>query len=208
MKRPYAGQIDQAGPWLLAGAVHAGYGSYDSSSLFTIGDDLWSAANTNEVWTAGVRLRAAYEHTFGDWYIRPYADLDVLHTYMPGYTLSGDGATLQASSMKEWSVAFEPTIETGTRVDLGGYGWLRPYVSLGATFINNKGLNSTVSFSDNGRPGVTFNSTTAMPTRMFNVGAGVQLFAEDKYELRAEYKAQMATGFRNQELSLRVAIPF
>lgn len=198
----------QAGPWLLAGAVHAGYGSYDSSSLFTIGDDLWSAANTNEVWTAGVRLRAAYEHTFGDWYIRPYADLDVLHTYMPGYTLSGDGATLQASSMKEWSVAFEPTIEAGTRVDLGGYGWLRPYVSLGATFINNKGLNSTVSFSDNGRPGVTFNSTTAMPTRMFNVGAGVQLFAEDKYELRAEYKAQMATGFRNQELSLRVAIPF
>lgn len=198
----------QAGPWLLAGAVHAGYGSYDSSSLFTIGDDLWSAANKNEVWTAGLRLRAAYEHTFGDWYIRPYADLDVLHTYMPGYTLSGDGATLQASSMKEWSVAFEPTIEAGTRVDLGGYGWLRPYVSLGATFINNKGLNSTVSFSDNGRPGVTFNSTTALPTRIFNVGAGVQLFAEDKYELRAEYKAQMATGFRNQELSLRVAIPF
>ncbi|MBB5213709.1 autotransporter outer membrane beta-barrel domain-containing protein [Parapusillimonas granuli] len=198
----------QAGPWLLAGALHAGYGSYDSSSIFTIGNDVWGAYNKNEVWTAGVRLRAAYEQTYGNWYLRPYVDLDVLHTYMPGYTLTGDGATLQADSMKEWSVALEPTLEAGTRIDLSGNGWLRPYVSVGATFLNNRALNSKVTFSENGGPGVNFNSATSLPRRMLNLGAGVQLFAQDKYELRAEYKAQMASGFRNQELSLRVAIPF
>ncbi|TFL13429.1 autotransporter outer membrane beta-barrel domain-containing protein [Pusillimonas caeni] len=198
----------QTGPWLLAGALHAGYGSYDSNSLFMIGEDWWSAANTNEVWTAGLRLRAAYEVAYQNWYIRPYADLDVLHTYMPGYTLTGDGATLQASSMKEWSVAVEPTIEAGTRINLGKYGWLRPYASVGATFINNKGMNSEVTFSENGGRGITFSSTSTLPHRMFNLGAGLQLYAQDKYELRAEYKGQMASGFRNHELSLRASIPF
>ena len=198
----------QTGPWLLGAALHAGYGSYDSNSLFMIGHDLWSASNTSEVWTAGLRLRAAYEITQGSWYIKPYADLDVLHTYMPGYTLTGDGATLTATSMKEWSVAFEPAIEAGTRVDLGKYGWLRPYVSAGVTFINNKALNSEVTFSENGGQGITFRSSSSLPDRLFNLGAGLQLFAQDKFEVRAEYKAQMAHNFRNHELSLRAAIPF
>ncbi len=198
----------QTGPWLLAGALHAGYGDYDSSSLFWVGDDLWSAENKNDVWTAGLRLRAAYELASDDWYLRPYADLDVLHTYMPGYTLAGDGATLQAGAMKEWSVAVSPTLEAGTRVDLGRYGWLRPYVSVGATFINNRSLDSDVSFSDGTGKGITFTSSSSLPERLFNVGAGVQLYAQDKYELRAEYRAQLASEFRNQELSLRVAMRF
>lgn len=198
----------QAGPWLLAGALHAGYGSYDAESLFMIGQDWWSASNTNDVWTAGLRLRAAYEATYGNWYIRPYADLDVLRTYMPGYTLSGDGATLQATSIKEWSVAIEPAIEAGTRIDVGSRGWVRPYVSAGVTFLNNRGMTSEVTFSENGKRGIAFSSMSTLPDRIFNLGAGVQLFAKDKYEVRAEYKGQMASDFRNHELSLRVAIPF
>ncbi len=198
----------QTGPWLLGAALHAGYGSYDSNSLFMIGHDLWSASNTNEVWTAGLKLRAAYEMTQGNWYIKPYADLDVLHTYMPGYTLSGDGATLTASSMKEWSVAFEPAIEAGTRIDLGKHGWLRPYVSAGVAFIGNKGMNQDVTFSENNGQGITFRSSSSLPDRLLNLGAGVQLFAQNKFEVRAEYKAQMAHNFRNHELSLRAAIPF
>lgn len=198
----------QSGPWLFAGALHAGYGRYDSSSLFVVGNDMWSAENANDVWTAGMRLRAAYEVEAGNWYLRPYADLDVLHTYMPGYTLAGDGATLRAGSMKEWTLAFSPTIEAGTRIDVGGDGWLRPYVSVGATVLNNKGLKSEVAFSDGDGHGISFTSTSSLPHRMLNLGAGLQFYAQDKYELRAEYKAQMAKDFRNQELSLRLAIPF
>lgn len=198
----------QAGSWLFGAALHAGYGSYDSDSLFMVGYDMWRATNTSEVWTAGLRLRAAYEAQYGDWYVTPSANLDALRTYMPSYTLSGDGATLHATSVKDWTVAFEPSIEAGTRVDLGKYGWLRPYVSAGVTFINSKGMNNEVTFSEGGRRGFTFNSTTSLPERMFNLGAGVQLFSQDKYEVRAEYKAQMAHEFRNHELSLRMAMTF
>lgn len=198
----------QNGPWLLAGAMQAGYGRYDSDSLFMVGRDMWSAENESDVWTAGVRLRASYELERENWYLRPHVDLDVMHTYMPGYTLSGDGATLRAGAMKEWTVAVSPNIEAGTRIDMGRHGWLRPYVSVGATFLDNKGLKSDVSFTDGPGNGIRFTSTSSLPHRMLDVGAGVQLFAENGYEVRAEYKAQVAEDFRHQELSLRLAIPF
>src|SRR5690606_12396982 len=139
----------QRGAWLFAGALHAGYGRYDSNSLFVVGNEVWSSENANDVWTAGARLRAAYEmQPASNWYVRPYVDLDVLYTYMPGYTLRGDGATLTASATKEWTVALSPNIEAGTRIDLGERAWLRPYVSVGATFLNNRGLESEVTFTN------------------------------------------------------------
>ncbi|WP_156414135.1 autotransporter outer membrane beta-barrel domain-containing protein [Bordetella sp. N] len=198
----------QAGPWLLAGALHAGYGSYKSDTLFMVGDDLWRAKNRNDVWTGGLRMRAAYEIAGNDWYVRPYADLDVLHTYMPGYTLRGDGATLKSGSMSQWAVAITPTIEAGTRIDAGRYGWLRPYASVGASFLNSSGSNSSVSFSENGSDGISFTSKAALPDRLLNLGAGLQLFSKNKYEVRAEYLAQMGKHFTNQELSLRMAYSF
>ncbi|WP_157792858.1 autotransporter outer membrane beta-barrel domain-containing protein [Bordetella genomosp. 8] len=198
----------QSGPWLLAGALHAGYGSYDSDSLFVIGDDMWKAEARNDVWTAGMRLRAAYEVVADNWYVRPYADLDVLHSYMPGYTLSGDGATLKTSSLRQWTFAISPMIEVGTRVDAGRFGWLRPFVSVGGTFLNNSGSRSKVSFSEGEGDGITFTSKSSLPDRMLNLGAGVQLYAKDKYELRMEYQAQLASHFTNQELSLRGAYRF
>ncbi|WP_073630391.1 autotransporter outer membrane beta-barrel domain-containing protein [Pseudoxanthobacter soli] len=198
----------QMGPWLLAGALSAGYGSYESSSTFFIGGDGWQALNTSDVWTASLRLRAAYEFAFANWYVRPYADLDVIHTYMPGYTLAGDGAVLRAGDMREWTVAFEPTLEVGARVNIEGYGWLRPYASVGATFIGGNGLSQNVTFSDGGDSGLNFTSTTDVPDTLFDIGAGVQFMANDKYELRGEYKAQIADDYLGQEVSLRMAIRF
>ncbi len=198
----------QMGPWLLAGALSAGYGSYDSSSTFFIGGDGWQALNTSDVWTASLKLRAAYEFAFANWYVRPYADLDVIHTYMPGYTLAGDGAVLRAGDMREWTVAFEPTLEVGARVNIEGHGWLRPYASVGATFIGGNGLSQNVTFSDGGDSGLAFTSTTDVPDTLFDIGAGVQFMANDKYELRGEYKAQIADDYLGQEVSLRMAIRF
>ncbi|KRE07133.1 hypothetical protein ASE63_23085 [Bosea sp. Root381] len=198
----------QAGPWLLAGALHGGYGSFDSDTNFFVGDNSWNARNNTEVWTAGLRLRAAYELAFDGWYLRPSADLDLLHTHMPGYTLSGSGATFRADAIREWSMAFEPTLEAGARIDLGKDQWLRPYVSIGGTFLSGDGLSQRVSFSEDGGPGITFASTSSMPDKLFNLGTGLHLFAKAGYELRAEYKAQLAKDFANQEFSVRMAVPF
>ena len=198
----------QMGAWLFAGAVNVGYSSADSSSRFFVGEDQWQADVASDVWTAGVRLRAAYEFAFANWYIRPYADLDVLHTSMPGYSLSGDGATLRAGDMQAWTVAFEPAVEIGARVNLGDYGWLRPYATVGATFIGGSGLTQDVAFSDGGGQGINFTSTSNMPDRLLDLGAGLQFFTKDKYELRGEYKAQIADDFLNQEIGLRMAIRF
>lgn len=198
----------QAGPWLLAGAVHLGYGNYDSDTRFMVGDDQWQAENRNDVWTAGLRTRAAYEIAGNDWYVRPYVDLDFLRSYMPGYTLSGEGATLKAGALNQWAVALTSTIEAGTRIAAGRYGWLRPYMSVGASFLKSGGSSNKVSFSDGGGDDISFTSKSALPDRLVNIGAGVQLYAKDKYEVRAEYLAQKGQGMTNQELSVRMAIAF
>lgn len=198
----------QAGPWLLAGAVHAGYGNYDSDALFIVGDEQWRAENRNDVWTAGLRTRAAYEVAGNDWYVRPYVDLDFLRSYMPGYTLSGEGATLRAAALKQWTVVLTPTIEAGSRIAAGRFGWLRPYLSVGASFLKSGGSSNKVSLSDSGGGEISFTSKSALPDRLINLGAGVQLYAKDKYEVRAEYQARRGQSMTDQELSVRMAIAF
>ncbi|MBF9232605.1 autotransporter outer membrane beta-barrel domain-containing protein [Microvirga alba] len=198
----------QMGPWLFAGALSLGYGSYDSTSTFDVGDTEWQALNKSDVWTAGMRLRGAYEFAFPNWYLRPYADLDLVHTHMPGYTLSGDGAVLRASDLRSWTSAFKPGVEIGARLDLGDASWLRPYASVGVTFNRGKGLRQNVSFSEGGGPGITFTSSSELPDRLLDLGAGVQFMAKDTYELRGEYKAQIGNDFLSQEFSLRAAMKF
>ncbi|MEW6254927.1 MAG: autotransporter outer membrane beta-barrel domain-containing protein [Pseudomonadota bacterium] len=198
----------QMGAWLFAGALHGSYGRFESNNIFTIGGDTWQADNSSDVWTGGLRLRAAYEFAFTNWYLRPYADLDVLYTYMPGYTLSGDGATLQASSMKGTSVAVELAVEAGTRIDLAEAGWLRPYAVVGATFLGGETLTQDVQFSDGAGTGISFTSTSNMPDAFLDLGAGLQFMGHDKYELRGEYRAQIAEDFLNQELALRMSVRF
>ncbi|WP_132030241.1 autotransporter outer membrane beta-barrel domain-containing protein [Aquabacter spiritensis] len=198
----------QAGAWLFAGALHGGYGNFDSNNYFVMGSDTWQAENSSDVWTAALRLRASYEFTFSNWYLRPYADVDVLYTYMPGYTLTGDGATFHAGSMEGTSVAFEAAMELGTRIDLGEQAWLRPFAVVGMTFVSGNALTQDVSFSDGGGTGINFTSTSAMPDQLLDLGAGLQLMSADKYELRGEYRAQIADYFLNQELNLRMAVRF
>lgn len=198
----------QLGPWLFAGAVSFGYGSYDSASLFQMGDSSWQALNTSNVWTAGLRLRGAYEFAFTNWYVRPFADLDLVQTIMPGYRLSGDGAVLSAQGLRSWTTAFKPGVEFGARINLDDASWLRPYASVGMTLNGGGGLRQRVSFSEGGAPGITFTSSSEIPDRLLDLAAGVQFLAHGVYELRGEYKAQLGKDFVNQEFSLRAAMRF
>ncbi|ARP90653.1 hypothetical protein CAL14_10360 [Bordetella genomosp. 9] len=65
-----------------------------------------------------------------------------------------------------------------------------------------------VSFRDGDSDGITFTSSSSLPRQLFNLGAGVQLYTQDKYEVRAEYNAQIGGHFRNQEVNLRMAMRF
>ncbi|WP_348928696.1 autotransporter outer membrane beta-barrel domain-containing protein [Aquabacter sp. CN5-332] len=198
----------QVGPWLFAGSAHLGYGVNTIQNLFDVGDASWQTSNDSTVWTGGLRARAAYEFAFSGWYVRPFVDFDVIYTHAEGYTAQGQLFDMQVGNVSEWTFAVHPAVEIGARLDLSPDTWLRPYFTTGITYLTNDGLSTQVDIYDNVRDGNAFISTTYMPDFLVDLGVGLQLFAQDKYELRGEYKAQIGEHFLGQEGSLRLATRF
>ncbi|CAH1651485.1 Autotransporter domain-containing protein [Hyphomicrobiales bacterium] len=199
----------QIGPWLLAASGHLGWGRYDTDRVLNIGPSLAASGGTSTVWTAAGRLRANYEIVGGNWYLKPYADLDLMYTSMPGYSETGSGLThLRFASAQQWNVAFTPAIEIGGRVDLSPTMWLRPYASVGVSFLAKDSMRIGVGFTDSLAPVQDFVTEVSMPGRLVNLTAGAQLFSGEGYDLRAEYKAGIGDKYLSQEVSARLSIPF
>ncbi|WP_127089984.1 autotransporter outer membrane beta-barrel domain-containing protein [Aquabacter cavernae] len=198
----------QLGPWLFAGTLHGGYGKYDSTNMFYFGNNAWSMTDDNSVWTGGLRLRAAYEMAFETWYLRPYVDLDILYTNMSAYDFEGGGLMLRADPMRQWGLALGPAVELGARIELDEKSWLRVFGTVGGIFLSESSLDTNVWVAVGNEAGFGFTSSSELPQVLLDLGAGVQFMAHDKYELRGEYKAQVADEFLNQELSLRFSSRF
>ncbi|OZB05238.1 MAG: hypothetical protein B7X67_12455, partial [Rhizobiales bacterium 39-66-18] len=199
----------QVGPWLFSLAGHAGFGSYDNTRNIFLGGNRWIAEGSASVFTAGARARASYELAFANWYLRPYADLDLLYTYMPGYSETQAGPlNLSISSLKEWTLAFSPAVELGARIDLGPDYWLRPYGSVGVTFLSNDSLAFQSRLAGAAPSVPSFTNSVPLPATLLDVTAGLQLVNAKGYEVRAEYKAQTGNDFLAQELSARLSVPF
>ncbi|MCP5978344.1 autotransporter outer membrane beta-barrel domain-containing protein, partial [Klebsiella pneumoniae] len=89
-----------------------------------------------------------YEFAFPTWYVKPYADFDLLYTYMPAYSTEGADVVLDYASAQQWNVAFSPNVEIGGRFDLSPSLWLRPYGTVGMTFFAKDSMPVGVSLSD------------------------------------------------------------
>lgn len=198
----------QVGAWYFAGVLHVGYTSQDVRTSFAIDDEQWMNKVDTHAWSFGARGRAAYEFAFDGWYLRPYLDVDVIHTRMPGYVTEGVGAMMKIAPMREWTVAVSPAVELGIRADLEPGSWLRPYLSLGATWLSDTGLSTRASFVDGFSEGPAFTSTSELPRYLLDVGAGIQFFKQGGFELRGEYKAQIGKDYLSHRAGVRAAIHF
>ncbi|MEP9375063.1 autotransporter outer membrane beta-barrel domain-containing protein [Aquabacter sp. CN5-332] len=199
----------QIGPWLFAASGHLGFGSYDTDRTLTVGPAVWTASGTSSVLTAAARLRASYEFAFPTWYVRPFADVNFLYTYMPSSTEQGVGGPgLQMSSVDQFNIALSPNLEIGARLDLDPQTWLRPYASVGMTYFTTDSMAMNVQLTSLSAPPENFVTQIVLPQTLLNLGAGLQLVSAKGYELRAEYKADIGNDYLAQELSARFAVPF
>ncbi|WP_245287157.1 autotransporter outer membrane beta-barrel domain-containing protein [Bradyrhizobium elkanii] len=197
----------QIGPWLLAMSGHMGYGTFETQRLLDVGPSVWLANGTSDIWTAAARVRASYELAYSNWYIKPYTDLDLLYTAMPGYNEHGmGGMDLHFSSARQWNVAVSPSLEIGGRLDVDPQAWLRPYASVGMTFFARDSMDIGVTFGNAADAG--FITQAKLPATLVNVTAGLQIFSTKGYELRTEYSAGFSRNYISQEASLRLAVPF
>jgi uncharacterized protein YhjY with autotransporter beta-barrel domain len=111
------------GPWLFAGSLAIGTNSKRFNSPDGMpGGSLQS--DTNAFFT-GMRFRAAYDFAFGNWYVRPRADLDITYTHVPALPFRRrakavpwcpwKASTRSARCYPQWSSSAAATTSTSGR---------------------------------------------------------------------------------------------
>lgn len=198
----------QIGPWLLAASANLGYSWADNKRLIDFGGATATARSKSGILTAGGRLRASYQVLFGDWYLKPYADLDLLYSYSPAYSETGaPGFNLDMRPVAKTLVAFSPMMEIGGRIDLDGGRWVRPYGTLGVTLLSDDHFTGKASFNGTGALGL-FATESSIPDRLGEVGLGFQVSLGGGIEVTGEYQGQVGDHFLSHAGTARMQLRF
>ncbi|TSD90203.1 autotransporter outer membrane beta-barrel domain-containing protein [Mycobacterium sp. KBS0706] len=198
------------GPWQFAGSVAFAGGSFEANrrvDIPGIADE--TLKSDPSIFLAGGRLRAAYEVAFADWYIRPYGDLDVVYTDLPGFEEKGDDLyALDVHGNSKTSVALSPMVEFGGRLDLDPETALRAYVAFGMSYLPDNTRTIHSSFVGASSANGTFSDQIDSPEVLGRIDVGVQLFRAGGFELKGEYSADVGGSFLSQSASARAAYHF
>ena len=194
------------GRWLFAGSAAATTGSFHNNRYVGSSTLLQSDPKAN---LYGGRLRAAYTLPLGGWYLRPGADIDVVHLDARGFQEYGNGAaTLNVRSSSKTTVAFTPRVEIGGRRDFEGGLILRPYISAGLSYTPDGDRNVEASLVGASAQTGTFSTTIGAPRVLGLLDIGLQVYRDKGFEVRAEYNLQANDNFVSQTGSLRAAWHF
>ena len=198
-------QVDQ---WTFSGALGGGYGSYDMDRNMNIATYGSTAKSSPNVYSFGARLRAARTFTQGEFYLKPYVDLDATYSRMPGYTESGDALRLKVDGSDQFVLGVAPTLELGGRVDLPKGAMMRPFAYAGVSFLSEDGWKTKARLE--GAPAGAGSFTTSMPTDnvIGRVGAGFQVMNAAGLDFRLQYDGQFASKGRSHGGALKVSMPF
>ncbi|MGF6227304.1 uncharacterized protein YhjY with autotransporter beta-barrel domain [Inquilinus ginsengisoli] len=198
------------GPWQFAGSVAFAGGSFEADRRVDIpGIASETLKSDPSIFLAGGRLRAAYEIAFADWYIRPYGDLDVIYTDLPGFEEKGDDLyALDVRGSSKTSVALSPMVEFGGRLDLDPETALRAYVAFGMSYQPDNTRTIHSSFAGASSANGTFSDRIDSPDVLGRIDVGLQLFRAGGFELKGEYTADIGGAFLSQSASARAAYHF
>ncbi|HEY9346448.1 MAG TPA: autotransporter outer membrane beta-barrel domain-containing protein, partial [Inquilinus sp.] len=198
------------GPWQFAGSMAFAGGSFESYRRVDIpGITSETLKSDPSIFLAGGRLRAAYEFAFDDWYIRPYGDLDVVYSELPGFEEKGDDFNaLNVHDSSKTSVALSPMVEFGGRLDLDPETTLRAYAAFGVSYQPDNTRTIHSSFVGASSASDTFSDQIDSPEMLGRIDVGVQLFRAGGFELKGEYTADVGDSFLSQSASARFAYHF
>ncbi len=199
----------QMGNWLVGIATDIGNMWYQNSRTVQIGSATTAAASDSQALTASARIRVNYEIPFESWYIKPYADLDVIYVSVPGFSETGSSpANLAIRGGSQTTFGASPNVEVGGRLATAA-GWtMRPYATVGATFLSNSDWITRASLQ--GAPAATgqYDTTTPLPSAFANVGLGLQLLSSHGIELRADVTTHVSPNYLSESGNLRLAYHF
>lgn len=197
----------QAGPWLFAGSLTAGHGTYKTRRSIMLTDELFEARSRWRAKYVSAGMRASYVHAEPSWYVKPILDMSLTYQRTPSYSESGAGPlNLHFDSAHQWSAMITPSIELGDRYEWRG-NTLRPYVSAGVSWLSDTGWDVKASLEGDPEQN-RFGLTTDLPRHFGELKAGMVLTRKGGLELTAEYGMRFASNYLSQTGELRLAVHF
>lgn len=189
-------------PWQISVAIHGGIENSDTSRWTPLG----TAKSDVDAYFVSARLRAAYEFSMPDWYVRPYADFDLNHVRQKAYEEEGAGPyDLAVSGNSTTSFMVSPMLEFGSRSNFE-QATLRSYIGTGMSFLSGGDVTTSLSLK---RFDLTpFSLKSGMPTVYGNLSAGLELVTLKGFEVKAEYGLRFAKDYSSQSLAIRGAYRF
>ncbi|MFC7395585.1 hypothetical protein ACFQU1_00065 [Chelatococcus sp. GCM10030263] len=197
------------GPWYFAGSAALAYGSFDTYRQINLPGVTETLESKPSIFLAGARLRAGYEFTFGDLYVRPYGDFDVIHTNLPAARESGSSIyALDVQGSSKTSVALSAMMEVGGRINLDEQTTLRPYASVGVSYLPDDTRAIEASFANETVNNGTFFDYIETPDILGRIDLGLQVYRLDDFELKVGYTADIGSSYLSQSVSARFAYHF
>jgi outer membrane autotransporter protein len=189
------------GPWTVAEGLDAAYAFNQSSRMPLAGT---TATSNPNVFDLDARLRVAYLAEHSPWYLKPFADIDVLTVNAPSFTETGAGPLdLTVNTMTKVVGAVTPSLEYGESFRMANGSISRAYVAAGLRWATNATWSSSSEFAGAPAGLAPFTVSTQLPATVGKVTLGTEI--RSKYtNVRVEYERRFGLGISGQSGAVQV----
>jgi uncharacterized protein YhjY with autotransporter beta-barrel domain len=186
------------GPLTLSADVDIGHADFDSIRLITVGEVVGSAAAQPGMWSADVRLCAAYDAKVSSaWTLTPFARLDLAAVDNAGFTETGTtDFDLRIEGQTRWAPSGEAGLQISGQARVRPDLTIRPMLSVSAEGLGEPDWSPVAQFAQ--APAEGFRSMTRLPPALGKVAAAIQLYDGGKWSLQLQYAAQAGDGYLAQ----------
>ncbi|PZQ50048.1 MAG: hypothetical protein DI556_08210 [Rhodovulum sulfidophilum] len=199
----------EAGPVTVSLIADLGYGDFDGSRGFAVGDRTYTAKGSPDARNAGLHGEVSYQMPLGGAYLRPLLGLEASWISLGGYTESGAGDfDLAVSGSDGWVFAAHPEVELGTRVDLADGTALRPFARMGASFVSGNDWEVEARFANAPGDAGRFTAGVDNPDALATVAAGISVMSTSNLDLQVQYQGGFADGYSAQSGALKLSWRF
>jgi hypothetical protein len=199
----------RSGPWLVAGAIDLGYGSYSSARFIDVGSVDGTAIASPGLLQAGVHSRVAYTLPLGSWYVQPFVDFHANYLRSGAYTETGNTPfNLAVDAEGSTTLAASAALEVGTGIALRGDAMLRLYANGGISVLGNSEWAATARFANQFGSGSSFRASTPLPNTLAKLNVGAEIFSSAEWDFRLQYSADVGGQYMSQSGLGRLAWHF
>jgi len=199
----------QNGPFLLAAAIGAGIGNYNTRRPVSFAGISVVGKSAHDVKHISGQVRAAYLFEHEAWFAKPLVDLTVTHLSRDGVTETGAGAAnLTIADGSDTFVSITPGLEVGGTFRLSDTGIIRPYVAAGIRYYTDSNHELSARFA-NAPPGTGgFSTRSGFDDVFADVAAGATAIFENGSTLGLAYEGLISGDIQQHGISLKGTITF